>query len=95
MKDGEVANMLAVLADADARSTATLVEVIAATALVKIAPPGPNGVAEVKISEGDIEDAMTGFFYSSRYEGGVMTIRVAWNLESLEKGQDQGRAARK
>lgn len=92
MKDSDVSNMLAVLADADARSTATLVEVIAATTLVKVAPPAPNGVAEVRISEGDIEDAMTGFFYSARYEDGVMVIRVAWDKASLETGQDSSGA---
>jgi hypothetical protein len=87
MKDSDVSHMLAVLADADARSTATLVEVIAATTLVKVAPPEPNGVREVEISEGDIQDAMTGFFYSAKYEDGVMKIRVAWDKDSLDSGQ--------
>ena len=79
--------MLAVLADSEARSTATLVEVMAATALFKLAPPEGEDVATIEISEGDINEAMTSFFYEASYADGVMTVRVSRRMASLNSGQ--------
>jgi hypothetical protein len=87
MRDQEVANMLAVMADSEARSTASLVELIAATVLFKLTPPVRDSVVEVVIAQGDIEEAMTGFFYKATYEDGTMTLRLSRDLDSLEVGQ--------
>jgi hypothetical protein len=88
MKDADVANMMAVLADAESRSTAMLVEVIAAATLFKIAPPEGDGVAEVEITQGDILDAAKDFFWKADYdEHGTMRLRISRKLESLVLGQ--------
>jgi hypothetical protein len=83
MRDHEVANLLAVMADSEARSTASLVELIAATALFKLTPPVRDSVVEVVIGQGDIEEAMTGFFYKATYDNGTMTIHLSRNKDAL------------
>jgi hypothetical protein len=80
-------NLLAVLADSEARSTATLVEVIAATALFKLQPPAGDDVATVEIGEADIAEAMAGFFYDATYKDGVMTLRVSRSQDCLIPAQ--------
>jgi hypothetical protein len=84
--------MLAVLADSEARSTATLIEVIAATALFKLAPPADDEVATVEISDADIAEAMIGFFYEATYKDGVMTVRVSRDQDCLIPIQADGSA---
>lgn len=93
MKDADVANMLAVLGDAESRSTAMLVEIIAATTLFKVAPPEGDAVAEVEIGQGDIADAMAGFFYAATYDdSGVMRLRLSRSQDSLTLAQEKGQA---
>jgi hypothetical protein len=93
MKDSDVANMMAVMADAESRSTAMLVEVIAAATIFKLAPPEGDDVAEVEITQGDILDAAKGFFWKADYdEHGTMHLRISRNLESLVSGQSDSEA---
>lgn len=87
MKDHEVANMMAVLADAEARSTALLVEVIAATALFKAAPPEGDAVAELEITQADLENAAKDFYWRVEYDDGTMRLRISRNVASLDSGQ--------
>lgn len=88
MRDSEVANMLAVLADAESRSTAMLVEIIAATALLKTAKPDGDQVVEVEIGAADIAEAMAGFFYRATYdEHGTMRLCLSRNQDSLALAQ--------
>lgn len=91
MKDTEVANMLAMMGDAEARSTAALIEVIAAAVLVKLAPPSGNAVAELVIGQGDLSEVGTNFFWRTEYdEHGTMRLYVTRSIESLIAGQNQG-----
>lgn len=84
MKDHEVSNMLAVLADAEARSTAMLVETMVAAALFKLNPPEGSAVVEVEITQGDILDAASGYFWKADYdEHGTLKLRLARDVESL------------
>lgn len=93
MKDADHMNMLAMLADSEARSTAMLVEVIAATALFKAAPPEGDAVAELEITQGDIMDAAKDFFWRAEYdEHGTLKLRISRNVDSLETGQSEGAA---
>jgi hypothetical protein len=92
MKDADAMNLLAVLADSEARSTATLVEVIAATTLFKLQPPAADDVATVEISEADIAEAMAGFSYDATYKDGVMTVRVSRNQDCLIPAQPEADA---
>jgi hypothetical protein len=88
VKDHEVSNMLAVLADAEQRSTATLVELVAATALFKLAPPEGDEVVMVEISQGDMAEAAKEFFWRTEYdENGTMRLYLTRKLERLESGQ--------
>lgn len=77
MKTPDALNMLAMMADAEARSTAQLVEMIAATVLAKLAPPEGTTVAELTITQADIDSAMTDFFSEASYnEQGEMCLRM-------------------
>jgi len=81
-------NLLAMMADAETRSTAQLIEMIAASALVKLAPPQGTAVAELVISQADIDAAMREHYYEASYdEHGTMTLRITKLVESLETGQ--------
>jgi hypothetical protein len=85
VKDGEVSNLLAVLADSEARSTAMLVEVVAAAALFKLNPPEGDAVVELEITQGDIMDAAKDYFWLATYdEHGTLKLRLASKLESLQ-----------
>lgn len=84
-KETEHLNMLAVLADAEARSTAMLVEVIAAAALFKLNPPEGDAVVELEIKQSDITEAAKDYFWMASYdEHGTMRLRLSSNLESLQ-----------
>lgn len=77
MKTPDALNLLAMHADAEARSTAQLVEMIAAAVLVKLAPPQGEVVAELVISQADLDTAMREHFYEAAYdEHGTMTLRM-------------------
>lgn len=77
MKTPDALNLLAVMADAEARSTAQLVEIIAAATLVKLAPPEGEAVAELVLSQADLDATMQGFFVEAQYdENGTMTLRL-------------------
>jgi hypothetical protein len=93
VKDADHMNMLAMLADSEARSTAMLVEVIAATALFKAAPPEGDAVAELEITQGDILDAAKQFYWRADYDKhGTMRLRISRNVDSLETEQPEGAA---
>lgn len=93
MRDQEVANLLAVLADSEARSTASLVELMTATALFKLTPPVRDAVVELVIGPGDIEEAMIGFFYDATYDdNGTMTLRLCRDKNRLIPEQPEGGA---
>jgi hypothetical protein len=88
MKDNEHLNMLAVLADAEARSTAMLVEVIAAAALFRLNPPEGDAVVELEIKQSDVLDAAKDYFWQADYdEHGTMHLRLSRKLESLIPAQ--------
>lgn len=92
MKDQEVSNILACMADADARSTAMLVEVLAATALVKLNPPEGDAVVELEIKQGDLAAIGSEFVWFCDYdEHGTMKMRLSRKIESLALAQpDEG-----
>ena len=90
MKDHEVANMLAVLADAEMRSTALLVEVIAAATVFKLAPPEGDTAVQVEISQADLLEAAQTFFWKADYdEHGTMRIRVSRSAVNLVLDQPE------
>ncbi len=73
----EALNLLAMHADAEARSTAQLVEMIAAACLVKLAPPKGTEVASLTISQADLQTAMAEHTYAAEYdEHGTMTLHL-------------------
>lgn len=85
MKDEVVSNMLAVLADSEARSTAMLVELVAATALFKLAPPQGDEVAEIEITQGDLAEAMAAYFYTASYDqDGTLKLRLSRDQDALD-----------
>lgn len=87
MKDGEFSNILAVLAESEQRSTAMLIELIAATALFKLTPPEGDAVAELEITQGDVSEAAQEFVWEATYdEHGTMKLRLSRKLESLQTG---------
>lgn len=83
MKTPDALNMLAVMADAEARSTAQLIEMVAAAALVKLDPPSGAEVRELVISQADLEAATVDFFSEASYdEHGTMTLRITRLVEN-------------
>jgi hypothetical protein len=77
MKTPDALNMLAMMADAEARSTAQLVEMIAAAVLVKLAPPEGEAVAELVLTQADLNQAMQDFYSEAEYsEDGTMTLHL-------------------
>jgi hypothetical protein len=65
------------MADAETRATAQLIETVTAAVLVKLAPPQGEDVAELTISQADLDEAMTQYFHQASYdEHGTMTMRV-------------------
>jgi hypothetical protein len=77
VKVPDALNLLAMHADAEARSTAQLIEMIAAACLVKLAPPEGTAVAELVISQADLDAAMREHFYEASYDQhGAMTLRI-------------------
>lgn len=77
MKPADALNMLAMMADAEARSTAQLIEMIAVAVAVKLDPPGGTQVREITVTQGDIDEAMREHVYEASYdEHGAMTLRI-------------------
>ena len=73
----EALNLLAMHADAEARSTAMLVEMIAAACLLKLNPPQGEGVVSVTISQVDMDAALQEHKYHTEYdEHGTMTLHL-------------------
>jgi hypothetical protein len=84
VKDADVANILAVLGDAEARSTAMLVELVAAAALVKLNPPEGDAVVMLEIGQADLSEAGKDFFWRAEYdEHGTMRLYLTRNVDSL------------
>lgn len=74
----EFLNLVAMTADAEQRATATLIEMIAATALLKLNPP-VNAVDTVtlEISQADLSEMMESHRYVTSYDdAGTMTISL-------------------
>jgi hypothetical protein len=91
VRDAEVGNMLAVLADAEARSTAMLVETLVAATLFKLNPPEGSAVVEVEITQGDVLEAASGYFWQAAYdEHGTLKLRLSRDVESLIPAQPDG-----
>lgn len=83
MKTPDALNMLAMMADAEARSTASLIEMVATAALVKLDPPSGTEVRELVISQADLEAATAEFFSEASYdEKGTMTLRITRLVEN-------------
>jgi hypothetical protein len=62
-------------AEADQRSTATLIELVAAAVLLKLNPIDKAGdVVSVSISPGDISNMMTTHHFDVKYAGEEMTV---------------------
>lgn len=82
-------NMLAMMADAEARSTAQLIEMVAAAALAKLAPPQGTAVAELVISQADLDVAMREHFFEATYDdNGTMTLRMTRLIADSEEAAD-------
>ena len=81
-------NLLAVMADAEARSTATLVELMAAASLAKLTPPEGDAVVTLEISQGDLSEIAQQFYWEAEYDdAGTMKLHLTRNIDSLESGQ--------
>jgi hypothetical protein len=90
VKDTDHLNMLAVLADSEQRSTAMLVEVIAAASLFKLNPPEGDAVVELEITQGDVLEAAKDYFWQASYdEHGTLKLRLSRNVASLNSGQPE------
>lgn len=75
MKSEDFMHVMATWADAEARSTATLVELLTAACMSKLAPPEGEDVSKLTISQGDIEAVVQDFSFDTAYdESGNMTI---------------------
>lgn len=73
----EALNLLAMHADAEARSTAQLVEMMVAACLYKLAPPKEGEIASLTISQADLQAAMVEHTYAAEYdEIGTMTLHL-------------------
>jgi hypothetical protein len=76
--NNEALNLLAMTADAEARATATLVEMVAAASLLKLNPPvSLIDVVDLTISQADMEELMRSHSFETSYEpDGTMTLRL-------------------
>lgn len=75
MKPAESLNLLAMMADAEARATANLIEMVAAASLMKLAPPEGEAIARLTITQADLDLVLQGFRYDTAYdEHGAMNI---------------------
>ena len=78
---------MATWADAEARSTATLVELVAAATLAKTRPPQGTEVTSVEINRLDLEAVARDFRFDTSYDAeGNMTLY----LTRANHGDDQG-----
>lgn len=74
MRDSDFTEIMATWADGEARSTATLVEMLTAAVIVKIAPPSVDEVTSITIGQADLSEVLKDFHYETRYENGTMTL---------------------
>lgn len=77
MRDVDALNILAMTADADARATATLVEIVAAACIMKLATPTGAEPRNVTISPADLEEVTRDFIMAAEYaEDGTMSLSL-------------------
>lgn len=82
-RDIDAMNILAMTADAEARATAQLVEMMAVSIAVKL------GVSELELSQADVNAAMSEHKYSAGYdEHGTMTLRITKIDAEVTSGVD-------
>ena len=75
MKPEDYRDALALIAEADQRSTATLIEHIVAAVLLKTKPPQGKEVSAVTFTPADIDDLFTTHHFEAEYDGeGGMTL---------------------
>lgn len=80
-------NLLGMMADAEARSTAQLVEMIAAAVTVNFRPPQGEEVVTLKLSQALLNETMQEHFYKAEYDdAGTMTLYIT-RSGSAELGQ--------
>ena len=88
MKSGEFMHVMATWADAEARSTAQLIEILAAAALMKLNRPTGKEIVELTLGEADLTAVLTDYHYETRYADGQMTILLTPLFESPDSGQE-------
>jgi hypothetical protein len=75
MKQSDFMEVMATWADAEARSTATLIELVTAACMSKLAPPEGEAVSQFTISQADLEAVVRDFHFETQYdEHGTMTM---------------------
>lgn len=75
MKPSDFEAAMAMYADADQRSTANMVEMLAAAILHKLNPPARgDDVVSVTISPRDIEETIRTHHFEASYDGDEMTL---------------------
>ena len=73
MKNGiEAANMLAMWADAEALSTANLIEMVAAACLMKLTPPTGEQVVSFELTQEDFDSVVRDYHFETEYQDGTM-----------------------
>jgi hypothetical protein len=78
VKQADTLNLLAMMADSEARSTATLIELVAAAALAKLNPPTGDEATVLTISQEDFSSIAGEFTVETHYdENGTMTLRLS------------------
>lgn len=74
MRAQEFMEVMATWADAEARSTAELTELLVAACLKKLAPPEGEAVASITLTDADLNDLQHNFYFDTRYENGEMKL---------------------
>jgi len=75
VKKEEFDAAMAMLAEADQRATAGLIEMLTATLLLKLDPPARgDDVVQVTVSPRDIAETVRTHHFESQYNGDEMTI---------------------
>jgi len=84
---------LAMYASADQRSTANMIELIAATVLRKLVDPKGEAVASVSLSPDDLEATARSHYFEARYQGDTMTILMT-EITSVDNRRDSADMSR-
>lgn len=89
MKDAEFNNVMAMMADAESRRDALVIEMVAAAVLLKTKPPCEGeDPPTVTITPDDLSAIVRDFDMISHYDtGGAMTITLTPRAASPESGQ--------